>query len=495
MNRFLRLFRRTDEDRALTQEMRAHFEEKVDELMESGMTREAASREAHRRFGNATSAAERSREVWSYPFIENLLQDFRYALRSLAKNPMFAAVVVLPLALGIGANSAIFTIVDAALIRTLPYRNPDRLVHLFETKQDGSQPHEASYPDFLDWKGASQFVEGVAGYSAFGLGATLSGAGEPERIVVTAVTPGFFPLLGVQAARGRTFRPEEDQPTAPRVVVLSDGLWRRRFGADPELVGRTILLNGRQVSAVGILPAGFEFGLAGATDLWVVAIPSPSQRRSRFWHWINAIARLKPGATVQQAQEEMSGISASIVRGDSKHSDTTIKVKPLHDVLVGNVKPVLLVLFGTIALVLLIACANVANLLLARSSSRQKEFAVRGSLGASRGRLVQQMLTESLTLAMLGGALGVVVAHFGVQALAAGVPGSLRGTMPFLDGLGLHWGILGFTAAVTMATGVLFGLSPALRMAEGQLPAGAAGWAAHVRRRRTSAPAPDSVGL
>jgi predicted permease len=481
MSRFWRLFRRSKEERVLAEEMRANFEERVDELIERGMARDAATREARRRFGNTTLATERSRDVWSYPFLENLLHDFRYTVRMLAKNPMFAAVVVLPLAVGIGANTAIFTLVDAALLRGLPYRQPDRLVHLFETKSNGADPHEASYPDYLDWKSAHQFVERVAGYTSYGLGGTLSGAGEPERIVIAGASPEFFPLLGVQAARGRTFLPNEDQPGASRVAVLSDGLWHRRFGADPGIVGRDILLNGRGVKVVGILPANFQFGLVGAADLWMVAFPSPNQRQRRYWHWMSVIARLKPVATLAQAQAEMNGVSAGIIRQDPKHAETAIQVKPLQEVMVVNVRPVLLALLGTIALVLLIACANVANLLLARSTARQKEFAVRGSLGASRGRLVQQLLTESLTLAALGGALGIAVAHWGIRALVGAVPQAMRVTMPFLDGLGLHWGMLGFTAAVSVATGVLFGLAPAMRMSKGNLQA------AMQAGRRTSA--------
>ena len=277
MNRFLRLFRRSAADRALADEMRAHFDEKVDELMEEGMPRDAALAEARRRFGNVTSATERSRDIWSYPFAENLLHDFRYTLRSLAKNPLFAAVVVLPLALGIGANTAIFTIVDAALIRSLPYRQPDRLVHLFEVKEAGEpEPHEASYPDFQDWTRANRFVEGVAGYSFYGMGATLSGGGQPERIEIAAVTPAFFPLLGVQAALGRTFLANEDQPKAERVVVLSDGLWRRRFAADRGIVGKRIVLNTRPFTIVGVLPPGFFFARARQTEVWIPVVPHPN---------------------------------------------------------------------------------------------------------------------------------------------------------------------------------------------------------------------------
>jgi putative ABC transport system permease protein len=481
MNRFLRLFHRFTDQRELTEEMRAHFHEKVDDLVERGMARDAAEREARRRFGNVTSAAERSREVWTYPFLENLLHDFRYAIRSLGKNPMFAAVVVLPLALGIGSNTAIFTIVDAALIRSLPYRQPDRLVHLYEVKEGGGDPHEASFPDFQDWNRAHQFVEGVAGYVNYGMGATLSGGGEPERIQVSGATPGFFQLLGVQAALGRTFLPDEDQPGAARVALLSDAVWRRRFGADRSIVGKPIVLNSQPTQIAGVLPANFHFAPVGDTEIWLIARPSPGQRERRYWHWLSAVARLKPGATLQQARAEMAGISAAIVREDPKHAGTAIAVKPLHDVLVGDVRPVLVVLLGTIALVLLIACANVANLLLARSAARSKEFAVRGSLGASRGRLIQQLLTESLTLALLGGLLGIAVAYWGVKALIAAVPNDLRGNMPFLNGLELHWGMLAFTAGVSLLTGVLFGLAPALRMSKGNFqPALQAG-------RRTSA--------
>jgi predicted permease len=473
MRALFRFFRHDSAAAELAEEMREHLDEKVDQLIAAGMSRADAEREARRRFGNLPLLGERSRDVWGFAFAENLVQDLRYAVRSLRKTPLFAAAVILPLALGIGANTAIYTVVHAALIRALPYKQPDRLVHLWETnpgKEHGV--YEASFPDFQDWRTANRYLESVAGYVGYGLSATLTDGGEPEQLVAASATSDFFPLLGVRAAIGRTFEPGEDQPGARRALLLSNGFWRRRFHSDPSVVGRSVVLNSAPFTVVGVLPADFHFASVGDAEVWMPAVGSPNQRISRYWHWMRVIGRLRPGATLEQARAELGAIGERIVREDpSHHQGSSIAIQPLREVFIGDIRPALLVLLGAIGMVLLLACANVANLLLARASARRKELAIRKSIGAGRGRLVQQLLTENLVLAAAGGALGLLFANWGLKALTAAIPAQMRGTLPFLDDLGLHWGMLAFTGAVSLATGVLFGLSPALRSAKVSLGA------------------------
>ncbi|HEV8431391.1 MAG TPA: ABC transporter permease [Pyrinomonadaceae bacterium] len=393
--------------------------------------------------------------------MNSIIKDIRFALRGLGKHPGFTAIAVVTLALGIGGSTSIFTVVDAALLRGLPYKSPDRLYHVWENTPKKEFPkREFSYPDYQDYQQNNVF-EGLAAYT--GGRVILSGYGDPESLNAPQASANFFSVLGVDPVLGRTFQAGEDSQGGPKVTILTYGLWQRRFGGDPKIIGKAITLNGESYSVIGVLPATFQFALRSA-DLWMPYQPTQNQLTRRFLHGTNLIGRLKSDKTVNDAQSELSLIASRIEQQhNDSHAGTTARVVPLQEEVVGNVRPILLVLLAAVGFVLLIACANVASLLLTRSLSRQKEVAIRSALGASRWRVIRQLLTESILLSLVGGAAGLLIAYWGVPALVAVLPQSQLNAMPFLKALSLNGGILTFSLALSLLTGLIFGLAPALQ--------------------------------
>ena len=391
----------------------------------------------------------------------HLLQDLRYAIRMMLKRPGFTAVAVITLALGIGGSTAIFSVVNAALLRDLPYAEPDRLFHVWEvTPQKNFGQREFSYPDYQDYQ-QNQSFEGIAAYT--GGGGIMSGRGEPERVFAPAVSANFFSVLGVQPLLGRTFQSGEDKQGQPRVAVLTYGMWQQRFGGDPNIIGQPVTINGDPHTVVGVLPASFQFALRNA-DLWRIYQPTDNQLTRRFMHGSNLIGRLKPGVDQAQALSELSMIAKRIEQEHHEsHAGTAVKLVPLQEEFVGQVKPILLVLLAAVGFVLLIACANVASLLLTRSLARQKEVAIRSALGANRWRVVRQLLTESLLLAIVGGTVGLLIAYWGVDALVATLPDNQLNSLPFLKSLRIDRTILAFSFGLSLVTGIVFGLAPAIQ--------------------------------
>jgi predicted permease len=451
----------------LEQELQTHLHMAASERMERGESAERAQQAVRREFGNVGLVREVARDQWGWRWLEEMLQDLRYGARMLRKNPGFTLVAVLTLALGIGANTAIFSVVSGVLLNPLPYPHSEQLVTLHESKPNFDSG-SISYPNFRDWRKDNHTFSSMA--ISRGYAFSLTGLGEAEQVRGRFISSEYFSTVGVNPVLGRNFAPGEDEIGAAPIALISAGFWKRKFGSSPNVLGKSLILDGRSFTVVGVVPANFDLFLR-SFQVAEVYLPigqwnNPILPKRGAGLGFHGIARLKPGVSIEQARADMGEVTRNLTAAypdDDKGIGATLR--PFRQDVLGDVQPILLVLFAAVAFVLLIACVNVANLLLARSTGRAREFAIRTALGAGQGRILRQLLTESILLALAGGALGLALASWGTQAALKHLPADL----PRAAAVGLDARVLILTAVISLLAGILFGLAPALQTRKPEL--------------------------
>ncbi len=451
----------------LHDELQSHLQMAASDRIERGETAEHAQQSARREFGNVALVEQVTRDQWGWRWLEEFLQDLRYAARMLRNNPGFALVAVLTLALGIGVNTAIFSVVNSVLLNPLPYPHAEQLVTLHESKPN-FEFGSISFPNFRDWRKDNHTFSSMAISRRFAF--SLTGLGEAEQLPGRFISSDFFSTVGVNPLLGRSLAAGEDEIGAAPVALISAGFWKRKFGSSSDVLGKSLTLDGGNYTVVGVVPANFDLFLR-SFELAEVYVPigqwkNPLLPERGSGLGIHGIARLKAGVSIDQARADMGDITRNLAAAFPKdNKGIGASVVPLRQEMLGDVQPILLVLFAAVAFVLLIACVNVANLLLARSTGRTHEFAIRAALGAGQGRILRQLLTESILLALAGGALGLALAWWGTQGALKHLPADL----PRAAAIGLDARVLIFTAVISLAAGLLFGLAPALRTREPEL--------------------------
>lgn len=462
IQRFAGLFAKKRREKELAAELEAHLQMHIDDHVRAGMTTEEARRRALMKLGGMESAKEACRDGGTFPLLESLLRDTRFALRQLRKNRSFTCIAVLVLALGLCASVALFAFVDAALIKPLPYRDPARLAYV--TERSAQVPRaNISYLDYVDWKRRNRVFSSLDVYNNSGF--LLDSKEGAIPVPGVRVSDGFFRTLSIAPALGRDFRPGEDSPKAPNTVILSYGAWQTRFGGAKDIIGHTVRLSGVPYTIVGVLPATFEFPPTGAAEFWTPLQPNGYCEQRRSCHDLEGIARLRPGISMAAALANMESVARQLEKeypGDNRGQGAY--VVPLTEAIVGQIRPILLTLCGAGVLLLLIACINVASLLLVRSEGRRREIAVRSSLGASSARLITQFVTESFLLIALGSLFGLIFADLAMKILLNLIPADMLAGMPYLHGIGLNAHTLLFAGGVMVLAGLLFSVIPSLHL-------------------------------
>jgi predicted permease len=450
--------RRRLADAELDEEVRGYTEMLAQDKMRDGVDAQQAQREARMEMGGMERVKEDVRETRAGHFLETLWQDIRYGARMLCKNPGFTIVAVLTLALGIGANTAIFSVIEKVLLEPLPYDHPESLIEVWNTYKPTVPRGGISPGDYQDWRRAAKTVSDLAAYSWLMQGANLTEDGDPQRLQINYATSNLFPMLGVRAVAGRLFVPEEDRVGGAPVAILSRRFWQSRFGGDPGIVGRAVTLDGLRYTVAGVLSGSSH--LLDSADIWMPMGRYPDNLSEHVHHEFVGIARLKPGVKIAEARAEFEALNRqSAIAYPKEHKNFGLEVRPMQDASAAQMRESLFVLFGAVGLVLLIACANIVNLLLARNAVREKEMALRTALGANPWRLTRQLLTESVLLSLMGGALGLLLAAIGIRILGSAVPANLA----VVRETGLNGAVLFFTVIVCVLAGIVCGVLPALQ--------------------------------